>query len=461
METLKTFIEKVVNFFDDFKVPIPIVFLLVFSVVILIFSIFPSYTYQGVFQQAIGLVIKLTPLWLPPMLLFTFWKSWMTYVRADFLKNQEYKLLEIRLPKEIEKTPQAMEAFLRGIYVSPGETTFINRNWEGKVRPWFSLELASFGGEIRFFIWLRDGFKKMVESRFYAQYPNVEIYEVNDYTNYIGSNLKDVDLWGSNFVLTEADSYPIKTYIDHGLDQETEEERKVDPIANLLEFLASVGEGEQVWIQILFQKYKPKKVFKTFGFEKSDWREEAKQEIDKLMMREEETKTPKTETMTPEGFTLQPMLSEGEKQQIKAIERSLEKPGFDSMIRGLYIAEKDKFDGFNIPNMVAAITSFSSDHLNGIKPSNYMADYDFPWQDYPKGRKLRTKKEVIEAYKKRSFLYPSVEKKSFILASKEKPFILTSEEIATIYHFPGWIIQPPTLERIPSRKGKPPSNLPV
>lgn len=447
-------LEKIVGFFEDFKVPWPVVLLFSISVVFLVFSNLPSYTYLGTLGKGLGFVIQFTPIWLPIFLFLIFWKYWMIYVRADFLKSHDYKLLEIRLPKEIDKSPKAMETFLKNIFIKPGETTFINRNWEGKIRPWFSLEIVSLEGNIRFFIWTRGAFQRLVESHLYAQYPNIEIYEVNDYTDYVDPELKGFSLWGSNFVLTKKDPYPIKTYIDHGLEDETKEERKVDPLSSLLEYLGSIGKGEQIWIQILFQRYRPKKNFdiKKFVFEETDWRKEAKAEIDKLMMRDPKTKGPTTEAKTPEGFTLQPMLSEGEKQQIKAIDRSLEKPGFDSMIRGIYLAKEDDFEGTNIPGLIASILGFGSEHLNGFKPDGYMADYDYPWQDFTGKKQEKTRKNVLEAYRRRSFIHSPF---------KEKTFILTSEEIATIFHLPGWIVQPPTLERVPSKKTQPPSDLPI
>jgi len=85
-----------------------------------------------------GIVIwffRFAPIWLPILLSYMFWRLWITYIRRKFIQEQEYELLEIRLPREVEKTPLAMEAFFAGIHLRPGETTWIDRAWLGKVRP--------------------------------------------------------------------------------------------------------------------------------------------------------------------------------------------------------------------------------------------------------------------------------------------------------------------------------------
>ena len=58
----------------------------------------------------------------------------------------------------------------------------------------------------------------------YSQYPGVEIYEVDDYTKPFYYDPNKVSLWAAEFGLTEADPYPIKTYIDYGLDKDPKEE---------------------------------------------------------------------------------------------------------------------------------------------------------------------------------------------------------------------------------------------
>ena len=67
------------------------------------------------------------------------------------------------------------------------------------------------------------------------------------------------------------------------------------------------------------------------------------------------------------------------------------------------------------------------------------------------------KRDLLHAYKLRSFF--ELPYKNF---GGLKPFILTTEELATIFHFPSGIVsQTPTLTRVPSKKSEAPSNLPI
>ena len=40
-------------------------------------------------------------------------------------------------------------------------------------------------------------------------------------------------------------------------------------------------------------------------------------------------------------------------------------------------------------------------------------------------------------------------------------YVLNTEELATLWHFPGQILKVPTLERIESKEASPPPNLPI
>jgi len=141
-----------------------------------------------------------------------------------------------------------------------------------------------------------------------------------------------------------------------------------------------------------------------------------------------------------------------EEDLIQAIERNASKIGFDCGIRGLYIAEEDQFRAVNIPGMIGAFKQFSAKERNGFKPTRGMNKFGFSWEDYKEYRQNKERRKLFEAYRLRSFFNPPYKRPSFVLSA---------EELATIYHFPGQVSQTPTFKRIESKKAQPPSDLPV
>ena len=120
----------------------------------------------------------------------------------------------------------------------------------------YSIELVSLGGQVHFYIWCHKNFKSRVETQLYAQFPNIEVHEVSDYALGVHHDLTKYSFgWIGQFALTKADAYPIKTYIDYGLDKDAKEEYKHDPIVAVLEYIGSLKAGEQAWIQILIQPH--------------------------------------------------------------------------------------------------------------------------------------------------------------------------------------------------------------
>ncbi len=52
-------------------------------------------------------------------------------------------------------------------------------------------------------------------------------------------------------------------------------------------------------------------------------------------------------------------------------------------------------------------------------------------------------------------------KQFFLPYFHHQTFVLNTEELATLWHFPGQILKVPTLERIESKEASPPTNLPI
>lgn len=373
-------------------------------------------------------------------IVFIFWRY---FKEAEFIKDMEWVLLEIKMPREINKSPQAMEVVFSVMHQTV-EGNWYTKLTKGELRKWFSLELVSIGGSVHFYVRALKEYKNLIESQLYSQYPDIEIVEVEDYTKNVPYALKgsEWDLAGFNFALTKADPYPIKTYVDYGLDKDPKEEFKVDPFTAVVELLGSLKPGEQMWIQILIMATKDRFPKKGAWFKKTDWIGQAEEEIAKIMEKTVNENNPKGDATK---------LSSGDKNKIEAIERSVGKLGFDCGLRSIYLAKKDVFDKVNFGAMASVLKQFSSMDLNGFKPLN-STSVKYPWSDLTGRKEPRLKWYMFDSYRRRSYFYPPYRYPSFVL---------NTEELATIYHLPGQVAETPTLERIESKRSEPPANLPL
>lgn len=396
---------------------------------------------------AVKIIFAWSPIWLPIFLFVTLFKSWVTYRRQKFWSEQKMVLLEIKIPREVSKGPAAMEVILGAFHQSGGEVTWVDRIWYGKTRPWFSLELVSDGGKIHFYVWTRASLRHAIEIQIYAQYPEIEIYEAKDYSTPFFYDPAKNNIVGLELALTKPDPYPIKTYLDYKLEGDPTDTTKIDPMTTLLETLGSITEGHQMWIQIMIRAHKKRRVMDIFGEKEDAWKDNAVKEKDGIIAKFKGSDKDKPARAPTKGET----------DMIAALERSVTKLPFDTGIRYIYISDIDKFNSSYFGALVGAWKQFGSQDLNGFKPAGWFTIFDYPWQDYFGKKKEWMKKKILEEYKLRSFFYSKYKGRNFY----SQPFVLNTEELATIFHFPGPVAATPNLERLPSRKVEAPSNLPM
>jgi len=398
---------------------------------------------------ALRIAYNTWPIWLPVLMIWLFMSTWLHYKRRDWLKKKGFVLLEIKIPKDVERTPAAMELVLEGIWEDVAGT-WTSAYLEGEVRDVFSLEIASFGGEVKFFIWAFPKWKHVIESRIYGQYPGAEIHEVEDYAVKVHFNPATMSLTGvTTRLANKNEGYPIKTYIEFELDKAAgkEPEEIVDPLAPIIEYLGALKPGEQMWIQIVIQGHRKEGLQDGRIFVKPDWTGQVKKAIEEVVskayVKPEKDKPPTLMNLTDD-----------QKQVIKAIERNAAKLAFDTMFRFLYVAPKEIAVSRNV-GIIGAMRQFGAKNMNGIRPHEFIPGISYTWEDYLDINRVDRQKTLLEAYKRRSIFNPPFR---HVLGT---PYVLTTEELATIYHFPGASVTTPTLNRVPSKKAEAPANLPV
>jgi len=357
-------------------------------------------------------------------------------------KVKDWVVLEVKANREVLQTPKAMEQALSGFHSIK----------EGRI----SLEVIGKKKEIHFVIRAPRKYKGLVESQLYAQYPELEIKEVDDYFSFLPSHLpnKNFDLWGTTVTLARESSFPIKTY---SYFESPKEDNRVDTLASLIEATSNLRQGELLVLQIIISP--PTKE------EKKKRKEEAKQVV-KIVLGEAEKEPDFMDWLTAflknlivalavapvwpgkkEGKTTIALSTSLEgKELAKEVEAKMAQLAFRTTIRVLYIASRDIYNELAIIPLLAYFKQFNTENLNAFQvdeeSSTEVKALLFPQ------RKLKLKKsDFYQAARQRE--------------ESSSPFILDVEELATIYHPPASKVKGPTLSRVFSRKGEPPPNLPV
>ncbi len=237
-----------------------------------------------IFVDILLLLIYFSLFFLILTYIWTFWKMYVT--QKSFSKmNEDSILLEIKLPREITKSPESIELIVNSFQQIGGVGPWYNRNWKGALSSFFSFEIASIEGDVKFFVRTEKKYKEMITSNFYSQYDGIEIVEADDYVKlmYLDHRGKSVSMVGADHKLAEkfklnrnikrdkdvkdkdpkkedeklempADYKMIKTYVDYKLDKDPKEEFKHDPLTPILEWMGSLKKGQHAWYQVILQE---------------------------------------------------------------------------------------------------------------------------------------------------------------------------------------------------------------
>jgi len=381
-----------------------------------------------------------------------FFILWDDFVKDTWAGSREWTMIELITPKELEKGPKPMEAVYHGLM---GVTTTYHAIEEfvyGMDTDKFSFELVGLGGEVHFYIRVQRRYRTYLESQIYGQYPGAEISEVPDYMqNFpkIAPN-RDWNLWGSDMVLINEDVIPIRTYDKF---EEDITGTMIDPLASFIELYSTLPLGQNMLLQF---------VIKPLG---ESWSKGKNKIIEKLAGRissaskgimqhllEVFTHLPAAlfglvefpaeakKEQQPLAFRLTP----GEQERIKAIEENLGKNMFKVKARFVYIGKREGFDMANVSGFFGAMRQFGDLNLNGFKPDNTKTAANFVATD---SRAAAMKRRIFNRYRKRN--------------TDGNNIILSSSELATVYHLPDMGVMTPALPRVESKKGTAPANLPI
>ena len=429
-----------------------------------------------------GQVWQIIKVWwwvlIPFLFLKPFLYLWLWWRIDLWLKKHKFIILEIRLPKDVLKPIRAMEVVMASFHGAVYHPPDWWEKWiDGQIQTSISFEIVSIDGEPHFFIRFLPQYRDAIESAIFSQYPDAEIKEVDDYAKRVPQDIpnKDWDMFGSDYKLNRDDHYPIKTYTRFETEREAKEEKRIDPVANLLEAFGQIKPGEQLWIQIGAEPMAENPA--------ETWKNKGEAMIEQIVREAPAKRLTKPAPKPIPQAAVESLISgkppealeggEGpqapalieltftERELIEAISTKISKPIFKSRIRFIYLGKTGVwfkpnfrlalsfFNDYTIANLNALYPwgeTFTKIHKSWFLPLNLIR---------PRRHYLRCRKLFRNYLLRVNPLFPR-------RGGDKGLFVLNIEELASLFHFPGREVAPaPFVPRVEAKKGEAPPGLPT
>jgi hypothetical protein len=350
-------------------------------------------------------------------------------------------------------------------------------NWaeqwiKGQYQLPMSCEIVSIDGYIQLIMRIPEGWRDVTESAIFAQFPDAEITEVEDYTKDMPDYYPNDEwsVWGLEWSFDNKKNpfMPILTYREF---EDKFTETFVDPMAGLLESMAKLEKGEQIWLHMVIKPWSvPWASDGTAGVTIDDKRDE-------VLGRPKKVKTsglqkflniPQTlfndiaeqiigSRPLPEGgdekaeedlFGKINKLSPGERENLEMMEKKGSKLAYGMKMRFGYFNRHGVGNKSRGPNaIIGAMKQFGKLGRQGFKPELGKTATKAAYFNVER-RKAYRQRKLVAKLKGRS-------------STAGMPYMaMSTEELATIFHFPAMDIRAPMLKRTDLVKAEAPLNLP-
>lgn len=340
--------------------------------------------------------------------------------RLLWLSSQRYSVLRVDVPKNNDKPPLSAEqmfASIHGVYAD-----------NAMFQPEMSFEIVAKEKYIQFFIRIPEHIRDFVEGQIYAQYPSVEIHQIDDYAT-------DSLVSGAHFAVTELemtkpDVYPIKLFSDF----------EVDPISGITAVMTKLESDEQLCLQLIARpigdEWQDKGTAMVesvrggkSGGGKGVLKSLSKGSLKLFKMLLLQAIRPGEEMVEAEAPKKE--LSSNVEDALKQIEMKILKLGYQTKIRILAVSKDPNTAKVRAQNLSAAYKQYNTTNLNGFKTGNISVD----------------NRASLAEYFNRSF--------------EDGGNILNIGELASLFHFPHESVSTPNIVWSGAKKGEPPANLPL
>jgi len=269
-------------------------------------------------------------------------------------------------------------------------------------QPSLSLEIVGMPGDIRFYVSTPNKFKDFVEKQINGAYPDAEIIEVTE-----EKSLKEGFIVGNDYNIFAQDAKvafaSLRLKNADYLPIKLYKDLATDPLSSITSILAKMTEGEGAAIQIMISPADDK------------WKKHGKAHVSETKKNEANPETAK--------YSADP-------KELEGIESSVSKPGFNTVVRVVVSSSTKESAEAHLSNIVNVFSQFSG--LNSFTKN-----------------KIRMKKNFMK-----EFIYR-------YMPMQGHTAIMTTEELATLYHFPNKSIETPHIFWINSKRAPAAAQIPT
>lgn len=310
-------------------------------------------------------------------------------------------LLQVTVPRDNEIKIDAAEQMFASLYAIR-KTYSSDKLSYFKSQPHLSFEIVGLPGDIRFYVSVPNKLRDFVEKQINGSYPDAEIIAVTDPA---AKQRKDGILGTEYNIFSKEGKVAFISLRLKGADHnpiKVYKDLPVDALSSITSVLAKMGEGEGAAIQILISPAS------------AHWKKTGRNFIG----------TTKKNEANPEKASYK-----SDARELEAIENKITKPGFDTIIRIVVSAKTLEAAEAHRDNIKGAFSQFTH-HNSFHKNKNYIKGWfmnDFIYRYFPMWGQTS---------------------------------ILTSEELATIFHFPNKsVYTTPGIHWLTAKRAPAPSNL--
>ncbi|QQG40796.1 MAG: type IV secretion system DNA-binding domain-containing protein [Candidatus Levyibacteriota bacterium] len=307
-------------------------------------------------------------------------------------------LLQIAVPRDNEIKIDAAEQMFSSLasIKKSGRLMFFKR------QPHISFEIVGLPGDIRFYVHVSQNLRDLVEKQINGAYPDAEIVVVDE----MAAKQKHANVLGNEYnIFSEGGKVAFASLKLKAVDYKPIKVYKdlaVDPLSSITSVLAKMTDGEGAAVQIMVRP------------SSSDWKKQGRSYVSKIKKTEANPETAKYSA---------------DSKELEAIENKVSKPGFDVVVRIVVSSSSKEVAQAHLSNIKSAFSQF--DGINSFTSNKH-----------------RFKSLFLT-----DFIYR-------YMPMRGQTSVLSSEELATIFHFPNKSITTPNIYWMTAKRAPAPATIP-